>query len=430
MRRLLAAGACALVLGGCVTASEETGRQLDEVGDVEVETVVCASSLTGCDFGNSGQPAGSGDYQLLVAYRIPGSVTPPESVAGGEGTLVLTRNAGFAAELERLAAAPPEARQKWVGYVSAPFAYQAVGGRQSIPLTARFALVRGSDGRPWAGPFLYRSILGYRDAGPDPARPVDCGDALAEGTADTLCQDWPRRRELPENEAVATRDVSILPGAAAEAARGATATVPFTVAYEGEGRAPSFALSTETTVPGATTRPAEPTVAPPAAGTVTVPVVVVVPGSAPAGDYDVRLTARLANGQTRTSTGRLRVTGSDGPDRRPPDVAIGLIRRQTVERIRKVGMKVEVTCSEPCAVAARLRLSRRTATRLGVRRVVARGSWRHAPAGRRTVRVRFVGGSGPRLARPRRVRATLRVAVRDAVGNRRVRTLAVRLRRR
>ena len=64
-------------------------------------------------------------------------------------------------------------------------------------LAPEFAFDR-SDGSPFQGPFRYRSVVGYRDAGPDVARPVECGESLTIGTGDTLCHPGDPIRHLPE----------------------------------------------------------------------------------------------------------------------------------------------------------------------------------------------------------------------------------------
>jgi hypothetical protein len=424
----------AFTLSGCVAIIEESGRQLDEVGDVELTTVLCASELGQgtCPRGNSGELSSDGMYQLLLGHRIPLGVAPPESMTDADGLIAFARNPSFTAELDRLAPIAPAAGQRWVGYVSAPFQY-AVGQSQSTAtVVARMALLRVGDGSPFSGPFRYRSLIGYRHSDPDPARAVACGDSLAGGNpADqTHCMDFPTDEELKTDLSVPTRDLGILAGPAGTAPRGGTGTIPFTLAYAGATAAPSFSLGAGTSIPGGTAAPGSPTIAPAEAGTTVVGVNVSVPATTPPGPYEVTLSATLGNGQTRSATGLVTVTGAGTTDRNPPEVAMRMRTTPKLRRARKAGVVADISCSESCVLVAEMRAGRISARALGLRIpagarsvVVGRTTERASASGRRNVRIRFFKGLGTRLLRLRRVSLALSVRALDQAGNVRRRSI-------
>ena len=397
---------CALALGGCVAVTEEAERQLEEVGPVEVRTVVCASRPPECPAGNDGRPAGSGEYQLLVGYRVPAATVAPETVVAEENLLSLTPSPSLTAELQRLAPAAPGL--KWAGYASGPFTYEASGGPSAAALVAVFGLVRPADGRPFTGPFLLRTVVGYRTVDPGAERPVACGDSLEGGTGDTRCMDWPGPEALPENRQLDTRDVGIVAGGPAAAARGTTVAVPFTLHHAGKGAAPALSFSAATSVPGGTAQPVQTSLAP-EPGEHSVPVTLAVPAATGPGTYDVTLTAALGNGQRRSATALVEVSGP-AEDRNPPVVTVSLLRRTTIAEVRRRGARVEVSCSEDCTLGVELRQGTKvvgryaeTATAPGRRRFRIRA--RRAKAGLLTVRVVAVDRAGNRGSRSLRFRA-------------------------
>ena len=434
LRLLLLLPALLVALSGCVSIASASARQLDEVGDVELTTVICATqarnATEGCPVDDSVEGAAGTDYQVLMGYRIPSQAAPPETVAASDVELTLSRSASYTAELQRLSPAP--AGQQWVGYLSPPFSYDPSQAEQSATIVARIQLVRDVSGEPFPTPFHYRTIVGHRQAREDPNRPVNCGEALENGNDDgTTCMSAPAPEQLASDLKVATRDLGILTGAAGSAPRGGSGIVPFTVSYSGDEPAPSFALAATTTVPGGTA-----SAQPSAAGDGVVPVTVSVPASTAPGIYEVILTATHPSGQSRRSEGLVRVTGDAPVDRSPPELAVRMKSRPSVRRALKIGMVADVSCSEACRVTTQLRVGRRTARQLGFllapgSRYAVVGSTRekgHA-VGRRNVRIRFRRGLGPRLLRLRRVPLTLRVTARDPAGNARRRSVSFSLRR-
>ena len=422
-----------LGLSGCVAVSEEEARQLDQIGDVEIRTVVCASRPTAvqpCPIGNSGRMAGSGDYQLLVGYRIPRNSQPPESLgsdpeAGAD--LALMQSPSYGAELERLAPAGPS--QRWVGYISPPFGYQSVGGDYRAALIARFALLRSADGAPAPSPFRFRTVVGWRTASPDVNRPVNCGEALEE-QHDGQCMDWPSPEQLGEHVAVDTRDFGVQAGPLTRAGRGTTTAVPFTLRHAGGDGAPAFTMSASTNAPGATATPQEPTFAPAADSATPFLVSLALPSGTPPGTYDVTLAATLANGQQRAATARLRVERGDG--RGGPALAIAVPPAVTLEDVLRSGLPVDAACSRRCRLDAQLRISRRDArrARIAARRTVRVGSGRAriSSAGRGTVVLEVAPRARARLARLEALTATVRVRATGRDGRRTTRAKRIRLR--
>jgi len=104
------------------------------------------------------------------------------------------------------------------------------------------------------------------------------------------------------------------------------------------------------------------------------------------------------------------------------DVVAPTSARLSVVRAR--GLRARVTCASSCTVVARLELSAATARRLGVPRVVGRGTARRASRGKATLTVRLAPAARRRLAA-----ATLRlVSDVTAAGERRRQTARVALR--
>lgn len=431
----------AVALAGCVSISEESARQLDDVGDVELTTVICASETAvgpRCPASDSTELDPSGTYQVLIGYRLPAQAAPPESIVAVEPVVTLSRSSSYTAELQRLAAPPASAAQRWVGYVSPPFEHRLGDSSSSATIVARVGLLRAADGTPFGGPFHYRTIVGYREAGEDPNRPVQCGEPLnfRNDAGDTTCMTYPDDSELPTNATLQTRDLGIVAGPPGAAPRGGTGIVHFKVAYSGDGASPPFALVAGTTVPGGSAAPSVGEIAPAASGTTVVPVTVQVPASTPRDSYEVTLTATHANGQQRHAGGLIAVTGADAEDRTPPELAARMRTTPRLRRARRIGVVADVSCSEECTLTSELRAGPTSARALGLplppgQRAVVVGSAaeRNAASGRRNVRIRFRKGLGPRMLQLRRLSLSMRVTARDRAGNTRRRSIQFSLRR-
>jgi hypothetical protein len=324
--RLIAAGAVvtatALASGCVVFQSGPTSSQLQTIGDFQQTFTVCASNGTapgGCNAGGlSGTPVLTGTGQVLLGVRLQNAVTPPASFTStGPEALAFTQSPTYAAELQRLAPAP--AGTRWVGYISAVTNYNQAGGQQSFPVLISYKLGAGTDGSPFQGPVATEVRLGARQvtATFPSTRPVVCGPGTpalfdedpdpASGVA-VVCVD------AAPTTSTATRDLGVLGGSATgSGAPGSLVSLPFTLRYSGTATASAnFALAATSTLPNANLAVTPGALAPAANSDTQALVAVGVPAGARAGTYDVTLTARLANGQTRTRTGKLTVTGGGG----------------------------------------------------------------------------------------------------------------------
>lgn len=154
----------------------------------------------------------------------------------------------------------------------------------------------------------------------DTSEPIDCGQSLTRGTwtasspsegVDQICVDAPaegeEEGELNSNSTLTVRDAGVIAGPAASTVSGSTASVPFTFDYSGAATGEAFALSATTSVPGASASPATTTIAGSEGSTGDV-VSVAVPASAAPGSYQVTLTAKLPDGESRSAVDTLQVT--------------------------------------------------------------------------------------------------------------------------
>jgi len=419
-RLAIALGMALAVLGlaGCVRIVGVTASQ-HPLDDVAVTVVVCAVDDAGCPRGALALRASTGIGQALLGFRIPAASEPPASFSSSDpaGVVAFSQDPGFTAELERLAPAGPGRR--WVGYLSNPLSYTANGGPQRFTATARFTLLQGPDGAPFPRPFHYRVVAGSRisQGNLSPARPVVCGSALDAASADnsTVCANSPPAGEIGADLAVQTRDAGVLAGAAqSSAAPGALAALPFTIAYSGAGgvAAPRLSLSASTTLPGATVTATPNVVIPPADGSVRALVTVEVPGGAPPGRYEVRLTATappaftffpiilLQAGQgslSRVGVGSITVLS---PDQVADAGEVTISRATAVTRFRRSRSRGFIQVRGTSTRAARLNVLVRRRGRVGslgrspaVRNALFRS--RRVRAGRFRMRIRVASGFVP-----------------------------------
>ncbi len=302
---------------GCVVfqGGLDAGPQSQIIGDFPVKLVVCASGSPGCpDGGYSQLPALDGTGQVLLGIRLQTSVSVPSSFTStGPEALAFTRSPSYAAELQRLAPAAPGTR--WIGFISAVTNYAFESGPQSFPVRLPYTLGRGADGSPFKGPVEGELRLGGRQvtAAFPGSRPVVCGpsltavfdeDASAANELYVICTDTFATHLDP------VRDLGILSGAAASGSPGGLAAMAFELRFAGSASPlANFALTATTTLPGAAVAVTPDALIPAANGASQARAAIGIPPGARAGTYDVTLTARLANGQTRTGVGRLTVLG-------------------------------------------------------------------------------------------------------------------------
>ena len=356
-RLAVAALALALVplLAGCVVfGGVSLGPQQDIIGPYQTEFTACASGSAGCsNLGNSGAPALSGTGQILVAIRIQDTTSIPVPLTStGPEALVFSPSPSYAAELQRLAPAAPGTH--WIGLISQETNYSTTSGPQRFTLKIPYALTRGLDGAPFQGPIMSEGYVGGRVVTPAaPAtRPVVCGPSLTSlydedpsATNDVwvICHD-----SLFIGFSAAVEDLGVLSGAAGSGAQGELAAMPFTLRWNGfqASQAP-FRLTATTALAGASVAVTPETLVPPANSTTKAVVAVGIPPGARPGSYDLTLSARLANGQSRSAVGRLTVLagpGNAGPGGGGPSARLRLTtilpRRLSAKAARRRGIAV------------------------------------------------------------------------------------------
>jgi len=330
----------AVMLGGCVSIQGISSEQQDIVGKLRLTLTVCASGFDdgddpdpenedhpGCfDQGNSGTAAFGDPAQLLLGLRVPVGTGVPETISTtptpappASGTIVLRRSSSYEAELQ--AAAPAAAGSVWVGYLSDPYAFD--DGADDVPaqssqVVVDLALPPSADGGPFVGPLAVRPVVGSRlvNASYPASDPVECGtNAFQISAADNgVCVDSPSAAQVTTSFNFQTRDFGVLAGKAT-ASPGQTVTLPFNV--RGAGTLPpglTAALSATTELPGAgAVNPSVASAALSSGSDTRVTVPVTIPKAAGPGVFDVSVTGRLDNGQTRTGVAKLTVRDRQKP---------------------------------------------------------------------------------------------------------------------
>ena len=333
-RRLLvtavAAVAVALTMSGCVVFSvQPSASQSQVLGSVRATISVCATQSSSppsgaCNRDDRSDASDSNDVQVLLAFRLPagagspGSFTSTRTGPSNSGPqLTFTKSPSYTSELQRVDPAP--AGYEWQGYISQQVTYSHSGGEQNFDATIDFGLPPGANGAPFAGPFIWRPIVGFREpaSGPgDASEPVHCGSTIYDFYVPSgsqnyggYCADDPSSAQLHSMFVLPTHDARVLPGLPSTAPAGTTAVVPFAFLFAGPSTpAASFTFGATTGVGGTAATPSPGTLVPASDSTSIVKVAVPVPvGTAP-GTYAVNLTASLADGETRAGTAQLKVT--------------------------------------------------------------------------------------------------------------------------
>ena len=245
-----------------------------------------------------------------------------------------------------------------MGYITpTTFDYSETSGPQTFSVQLPAKLGQTPAGGPFTGPLAQDLRLGARNSNASfPAtRPVACGTSLTTlndedpsmQNALTICVD------SAAAVSTATRDLGVLgAGATASGAGGTLATVPFTLRYAGTATpTANFNLTATTTLPNASLAVTPDTAVPASDSDTQALVAVGIPAGARAGTYDVTLIARLANGQTRTGTGRLTVTAggaaAGGGATARLKLTTVLPRRLSAAIARTKGIAVLVGASKP-----------------------------------------------------------------------------------
>lgn len=359
----LVAAAMAVALGGCgIDKVDEHGRQLNVIGDVEIATSFCTSSDT--DEHSRACAAYSFPHrgQLLVAYRVPSGSPAPDSLADDGGVRHFTPSSSYTDYME---ATYPEDGMHWAGYVSEPYS-TAAGDQYAFALSPEFALPDA--GKPFAGPFRYQVVAGYRaltDAAEGGSAPVDCSDTITTSCTSSGVAE--------EDSSQPTRDLAVLPGGEVPVVEpGGHVALPFDLRFAGSGGdGVRFDLASSAgTVSRQTLEPA-------ADSENAISVDVPVPAGTPAGVYEVSLTAaavgegdviihkaragRLHVGGVETRTGTMTYRVVDPPPPAPPDPPVAPppdpAPPQTETPPTPAPIPVPLPVDTPRAVRAKLALS-------------------------------------------------------------------------
>lgn len=120
--------------------------------------------------------------------------------------------------------------------------------------------------------------------------------------------------------------------------------------------------------------------------------------------------------------------GGATPDRTAPTVVLRLVRQRLLRALRR-GYRARFTTNELGIAVVELFASGRTARGAATRKRVARGTLTITRTGTRTAVAKFTRRARRAFAKRRRVPLTLRLTVRDAAGNRTVKTAKLVLRR-
>lgn len=382
---LLALMVSAVLLSGCVSIQSISSEQQDIVGKLRLTLKICASGADdgpggdedhpGCfDPGNSGFQAGKGPggvqlalpaaTQTLFGIRVPvGTGVPsvlsatPTPAPPAVGSIVLRRNASYEAALQ--AKVPAPSGSVWVGYLSDRYAFDDGGvdvAAQSVNLSIDLDLPPGDSGGPFVGPLAVRPVVGVRAVAgfPDDA-PVECGDdpfkAQIASNAPTICIDSPSSAVVSGTpQQFQTRDFGVLAGKAT-ASPGQTVTLPFNV--RGAGALPAglaAAFSASTALPGAgAVAPSVGSAALSNGSDTRVTVPVTIPKNAGPGVFDVTVTGRLDNGQTRTGVAKLTVRDRQKPVLSKLKAKPKRFKAATKKKPKR-GTNVSFTLSEPASV--------------------------------------------------------------------------------
>lgn len=344
---LLTAIAVLAAMSGCVSIKSQSSSQLQVIGNVQLNTTICASDKnsdnagynpadascqgnTPAKLGNSNADSANSPMQVSLAYRVPNLAQAPSSFTSTNtsgppstpcgGGVTFNQNAGLASAIEALS--PAGSGMKWVAYYSTTQNF-TTAGCQYISVAPQFGLGQSFGIIPFTGPFNYRTVVGYRSVddsspGNTSARAASCGSNLYAIYADGVdgpdggtdpdengvCFDSPDSTTIGTNLSQATRDLGMIPQTNASVSAGQTAQVTFNASYKGAAL-PSgqFNLAANTTISGATATPSITSLTPAANSDTTVTVTVPVPPGTTPGTYNVFLNATLSTNPTQTRGG-------------------------------------------------------------------------------------------------------------------------------
>ncbi len=324
-------GALAVALSGCVVINGTSSSQPQSMGPVNLTVSACSDGSPSCvgksntgsiyEFIEKEEVA----TEMLLAVRLPGGSTPPESLVatlGGGGSLAFSRSASYEAELEALEPAPPG--ERWWGWISAATVYTEKG-KQSFTTTIPTTLPRPADGGPLESPLHWRPVVGSRlDEAKLPAgRPVRCGtsnDDLYTGYSETesagstvVCIDSPTPEATRGFLTASFTDFGIV-GSAVQATPASTVSAAFVAKRTGAvDPATVFSLAATTGIPGGSVTIDRSSVSLGGDSTNPVLATIGVPAGTPPGTYPVTLSATAPGKPDRSGTVTVTIPGT-APD--------------------------------------------------------------------------------------------------------------------
>ena len=134
----------ATAVSGCVVVKQESAAQVDGIGDaVRISAKVCLNNTNPANGPDCAADfVGVGDYQGLLALRVPADLEPPETVTTDLAGVTLTASPSYTSELERTV--PAGDGLQWAGYISPPHSFVAESGPPPagfvVNVTAELAL--------------------------------------------------------------------------------------------------------------------------------------------------------------------------------------------------------------------------------------------------------------------------------------------------
>ena len=269
------------------------------------------------DNGVDGDEQGAGRGQLMVGYRVVDGSVGPASFISQDGQLTMSRNPEYTAALTKTF--PPAAGFRWEGYLSSETQFNPdIAGDRTTSLRPEFSLPSRGDGAPFAGPYQWRPMVGFRATGPGNAQASDKLDC--NNTNHTLCFDSPGfSGGVGGDLTKAVSDFGVLPGLGhGRGRRGGDRRLLRAQRRRRQPRRPhAFACPRPPLCPGDRSSPRQRCRCR-HNGSAATSVSLAVPPGTPAGDYTVTLTGTTnagVNGTplTRSNTGTITVLAPPPP---------------------------------------------------------------------------------------------------------------------
>ena len=143
--------------------------------------------------------------------------------------------------------------------------------------------------------------------------------------------------------------------------------------------------------------------------------------TAPGADVGSTLRARVtATRSRRSASSDSQPTGVITADRTAPKGTVRLGSRNLAKIVKSGRVPVRVTCNEACSAAVEVRVTRKLAKALGLRRktVIAKAKGSVRAGARKTLRARLAARARRAMRRRNSLRLSLAATFTDAAGNR------------